>query len=109
MYVALNGDKIIGLVNERGNGHISMLFIDAAYHRQGIATELMKRLVCKLMLSGFDRITVNSSPYGLPFYLHFGFIPTDKERKEAGFVFTPMAYEPNEICDVMMKTTTKFC
>ena len=46
MHVALDGDKIVGLVNERGNGHISMLFVDGPYHRQGIATTLMSNIVC---------------------------------------------------------------
>jgi 8-oxo-dGTP diphosphatase len=100
MYVALEGNKIVGFVNERGNGHISMLFVDGLHHRQGIATTLMNNIVCDLKLCGFDKITLNSSPYGLPFYKHFGFKPTDTEQKKDGFIFTPMSYEPNEIWDV---------
>ncbi|HHT95546.1 MAG TPA: GNAT family N-acetyltransferase [Clostridiaceae bacterium] len=100
MYVALEGNKIVGLVNERGNGHISMLFVDGSYHRQGIATTLMNNIVCDLKLRGFDRITLNSSPYGLPFYKHYGFKPIDTEQKKDGFIYIPMAYEPNEIWDV---------
>ena len=100
MHVALDGDKIVGLVNERGNGHISMLFVDGSYHRQGIATTLMSNIVCDLKLRGFDRITVNSSPYGLPFYKHFGFKPDGDEQKKDGFIFTPMSYKPNEIWDI---------
>lgn len=34
MLIAFDGDKIIGVINERGNGHISMVFVDDAYHRQ---------------------------------------------------------------------------
>jgi len=100
MYVALEGNKIAGFVNECGNGHISMLFVDGLHHRQGIATTLMNNIVCNLKLRGFDKITLNSSPYGLPFYKHFGFKPTDIEQKKDGFIFIPMSYEPNEIWDV---------
>ena len=100
LYVALEGNKIVGFVNERGNGHISMLFVDGIHHRQGIATTLMNNIVCELKLRGFDKITLNSSPYGLPFYKHFGFKPTDTEQKKDGFIFTPMSYKPNEIWDV---------
>jgi hypothetical protein len=28
LFVASDGDRIIGLINERRNGHISMLFVD---------------------------------------------------------------------------------
>lgn len=101
MYVALEDNKIVGLVNERGNGHISMLFVDGLHHRQGIATTLMNYIICELKLRGFDKITLNSSPYGLPFYKHYGFKSTDTEQKKDGFIFTPMEYIPNEIWDVL--------
>ena len=35
-------------------------------------------------------ITLNSSPYGKPFYLFLGFIPTDDEQIVNGIRFTPM-------------------
>ncbi|MCL2885081.1 MAG: GNAT family N-acetyltransferase [Oscillospiraceae bacterium] len=101
MFVALDNQKIIGIVCERGDGHISMLFVDGAYHRRGIATALMRQMVCELKLRGFDKITVNSSPYGLPFYQYFGFTSTASEQRENSFIFIPMAYIPNEIWDVL--------
>ncbi|MDD4296938.1 MAG: GNAT family N-acetyltransferase [Ruminiclostridium sp.] len=101
MHVALEDNKIVGFVNERGNGHISMLFVDGLHQRQGIATTLMNNMVCELKLHGFDKITLNSSPYGLPFYKHFGFKPTDTEQKKDGFIFTPMEYIPNDILDIL--------
>ncbi|MCL2833936.1 MAG: GNAT family N-acetyltransferase [Treponema sp.] len=107
MYIAADNKKIIGMVNENGNGHISMLFVDAAYHRHGIATKLMERIVCELKLAGFDIITVNSSPYALPFYRSFGFKPTDTKQKKDGFIFTPMSYIPNEIWDILDKVGNK--
>lgn len=85
MLIAFDGDKIIGVINERGNGHISMVFVDDAYHRQGIAIAMMEQMVCELKLRGYDKITINSSPYGLPFYLHFGFVPTDIGQRKDGF------------------------
>jgi len=93
MFMAVDGDKTIGIVNERGNGHISMLFVDGKYHRQGIATALMERMVCELKLRGINKVTVNSSPYGLPFYTNFGFTPAGEVQKINGFIFTPMAYD----------------
>lgn len=101
MYIAVDGDKIVGIVNERGNGRISMLFVDGAYHRQGIATALMERIICELKLCGIDRITLHSSPYGIPFYKNFGFTATGAEQKIDSFIITPMEYIPNEIWDVL--------
>lgn len=100
MFIATDNEKIIGIVNERGNGHISMMFVDGKYHRQGIATALMERMVCELKVRGNDKITLFSSPYGLPFYKHFGFIETGVTQKLSSFIVTPMEYTPNEIWDV---------
>lgn len=101
MYVALDYNTVVGMADARGNGHIQSFYVDSTYHRRGIGTELMNHMVCELKLRGFDNITLDSSPYGLPFYLKFGFSPTGVEQKTDGFIGTPMAYEPNEIWDVL--------
>lgn len=107
MFIALNGSEIVGVVGERDKGHISILFVDGSYHRRGIATELMNHIVCELKLRKFDRITLNSSPYGLPFYKSFGFVSIDAEQKLNGFIFTPMEYMPNEIWDILDENGNK--
>jgi 8-oxo-dGTP pyrophosphatase MutT (NUDIX family)/GNAT superfamily N-acetyltransferase len=100
LFVAMDGEYVVGMIDARESGHIQSMYVDGAYHRKGIATVLMSHMVCELKLRGFNRITVDSSPNGLPFYKHFGFVPTDNEQKRDGFILTPMAYEPNEIWDV---------
>ena len=40
-----------------------------------------------------ETITLNSSPYGLPFYKAIGFVQTDEEKTVNGIRFTPMKYE----------------
>jgi len=95
MLIASDDEKIVGMIESRETGYIAMLFVDGAYHRRGIATALMNRMVRELKLRGFDRIGVNSSPYGLPFYLDYGFVPTDVEQHKDGFIFTPMLYKIN--------------
>jgi|LSQX01.1.fsa_nt_gb 4-methyl-5(b-hydroxyethyl)-thiazole monophosphate biosynthesis len=102
MYVACIADKIIGVVGERaGNGHISILFVEGQYHRRGIASELMNYIICDLKMRGFDKITLFSSPYALPFYRKYGFSVTDVVQYKNGFIFTPMEYIPNEIWDIL--------
>jgi 8-oxo-dGTP pyrophosphatase MutT (NUDIX family)/GNAT superfamily N-acetyltransferase len=109
MFVALDDERIVGMINEHGDDHcISEMAVDGTYHRRGIATELMNLMVCELKLRGIDKITLKALPHGLPFYLKYGFVPTDKkQRSKSGFDFTPMAYEPNEIWDVLDKDGNK--
>ncbi len=109
MLIALDGEKIVGMINEHGNNHhISEMVVDGSYHRQGIATELMNRMVYHLKIQGIDKIILTSSPHGLPFYLHYGFNPTGEEqRPNSGFVFTPMQYIPNETWDVLDENGNK--
>jgi len=95
MFIAVDDEKIVGIVNERGNGRISMMFVNGEYHRQGIATALMKRIVYELKLQGIDKITLQSSTYGVPFYNAFGFKSTGAERQADFFTVIPMEYTSN--------------
>ena len=101
MYVALDEDRIVGVVGEKGsNGHINILFVAGQYHHKGIGTRLMNHMICDLKLRGFDRITAFSSPYGQPFYRRYGFVETADVQHQDGFIFIPMEYSPKEIWDV---------
>ena len=100
MFVALSDKKIIGMAAER-KGHVWLLFVDGAFHRQGIATTLMGNIVCALKLKGYDKIFLDSSPYAIPFYLNFGFSQIGEAKNKYGCIVTPMSYQPNEIWDVL--------
>ena len=90
-YGAFDGEKLIGLlaIRERAN-HICFFFVDGDYHRRGIGTRLFRRL--REDFPG-QRITLNSSPFGLPFYRALGFTATDREQTVHGIRFTPMEYQ----------------
>ena len=89
-YGAFDGDRLIGLVGIRSDRkHICFFFVDGKYHRQGIGTRLFKA-VCQEYPD--QTITLNSSPYGVPFYHALGFEDTDKEQTVNGIRFTPMRY-----------------
>jgi len=90
MFVAVAGERIVGMACERDGCHIRKLYVDGAWHRRGVATKLMDAI---LQSMNAPKITLNSSRCALPFYLNYGFKPTDTEQNENGFVFTPMAYE----------------
>ena len=90
-YGAFDGGKLIGEIAIRPDRkHICFFFVDGRYHRRGIGTRMFRRL-----LEDYPKetITLNSSPYGLPFYKAIGFVPTDEEKTVNGIRFTPMKYE----------------
>ena len=87
-YGAFLDDAMIGMLGIRkAECHICFCFVDGRYHRKGIGTKLFIRLSEDYI---GEIITLNSSPYGKPFYLSLGFTPTDDEQAVNGIRFTPM-------------------
>ncbi len=89
---AFEDDFLVGVCAFRGLDHVSLLFVDAEHHRQGMATAMLKKalLDSKRLDPDLAVITVNSSPYAVPFYKAVGFVPTGPEQVEDGLIFTPM-------------------
>ena len=90
--VALVDDKVVGMIETYGTNRISLLFVDSKYQRKGIATALMSKIASELKMRGYDKIVLNSSPYGLPFYKHFGFVVVEEEKNPDTPWKTPMSY-----------------
>ena len=89
-YGAFDGEPLIGLLAIREQQrHICFFFVDGEYHRRGIGSKLFRRL--RKDFPG-QRLTLNSSPYGLPFYKAMGFQATNHEQIVNGIRFTPMEY-----------------
>ena len=44
MFVAADGKRLAGMITARSNAHISLLFVDREYHRQGIGRALIRKL-----------------------------------------------------------------
>ena len=103
MFVATDGNRIVGVIGADADGNTIRppLCVDSEYHRQGIATELLHRMVCELKMAGYDCIKLDSSEYALHFYKSFGFVQTGAQQQHDGFVSIPMEYIPNEIWDVL--------
>lgn len=95
IYAAFDGERIIGIMGMRPNKtHINLVFVKKEYHRQGVATALFHFLLEDVLRKNpeLKEITLNSSPYGKPFYLHIGFVPLSEEQETDGIRFTPMKY-----------------
>lgn len=83
--------KIVGVLAIRDTTHISLLFVHKDFHRQGIGRMLFNNAVNYLNSTiKPEFMTVNSSPYGLPFYRAVGFKETDMEQIDDGIRYTPM-------------------
>jgi GNAT superfamily N-acetyltransferase len=91
LFVAVDGDKYAGMLSLRERKHISLLFVDENYQRNGVATALL-RFVCRYALTevGVESLTVNSSPYAVEFYHKIGFKDMQPETEADGIRFTPM-------------------
>ena len=87
-YESPDYSKFVGIRSDRK--HICFFFVDGKCHRQGIGTRLF---IAVRQEYPDQTITLNSSPYGVPFYHALGFEDTDKEQTVNGIRFTPMKYE----------------
>lgn len=95
IYGAFDGDRMVALMGMRSSKtHINLVFTRKEYHRRGIARAIFRYLLSDLLAENpaLEEITLNSSPYGLPFYLNIGFMPLGDERDINGIRFTPMKY-----------------
>lgn len=97
VFVALVDDQIVGMISLRSRTHISLLFVDSKYHRQGIGSQLIASAWNYLQTElGETVMTVNAAPYGVSFYHKVGFKDTAKETTTDGITYTPMVYMGNK-------------
>ena len=94
MWGAFDGAMLVGVWGMRGPSHICLVFTHKDYHRQGIAMAIFQKLLTDVRAEApeLTELTLNSSPYGKPFYHHAGFTDTAPEQTVDGIRFTPMVY-----------------
>ena len=84
---------IVGVLAMRKPSHISLFFVKAEYHRQGIGRQLFEKILCDYQPQGIGVFTVNSSPYAVEVYRKLGFKLTGNECITNGIRYTPMKME----------------
>lgn len=93
LYVAMEEEKMIGLISLRSGNHISLLFVEPEYHRRGVGSALIRYMQSYLLHhTKQQKMTVNASPYGVPFYHKVGFTDTGCETTKDGIIYTPMEF-----------------
>ena len=90
LWGAYENNKIVGVIAFRKPLHISLLFVDKDYQRQGIARRLFQVL---LDSSHENIVTVCSSPYAVEIYKKLGFVPVGDENVKNGLRQTRMEYK----------------
>lgn len=94
LYGAFEGNSLVGVLAIRKNGtHISLFFVDPAWHRKGVGRALFSHFLAD---SSAEQITVHSSPYAVEVYRRLGFRPTAEEQLTNGIRYTPMCYIRSE-------------
>jgi GNAT superfamily N-acetyltransferase len=93
-HVARAGGEVAGFVAVRDQTHLRHMFVDKRWHRQGIASRLWNVAREAALAAGNPGFfTVNSSPFALPVYERWGFVPTAPLQCVKGLSFTPMRLE----------------
>lgn len=91
MMVALDREKVVGAASVRNRNHLSLLFVDEAYHRQGIGRKLLDTF-CRYLKNeaGEQYMSLNAAPYAVEFYRKIGFRQVRPEEVVGGIRVTSM-------------------
>ena len=89
--VAVYDNKIIGQISVRSGNHISLLFVDEAYHKKGVGRELIREMADFLIRDRDAKsMTVQAAPYAVEFYRKVGFQICAPEEEYSGIRVTSM-------------------
>lgn len=91
LFIATDNDKIVGLISIRSRNHISLLFVDGAYHKRGIGRSLINYAAMYVREeTKLTTITVAAAPYAIEFYHRLGFKDTGPQGISDGMIYVPM-------------------
>ena len=91
-YCCYENDSPVGVLAYRDASHISLLFVEKAFHGQGIARELLTVSLKDILEKeqSVTEITVHSSPYAESISQKLGFAAQDSMQIENGLKYIPM-------------------
>lgn len=93
LWVAVADGEIVGMISIRSKRHISLLFVDGKYHKQGVGRALINTAKDYVSENNETFLSVNASPYGVGFYHKIGFEDTGEETVVSGMRITPMIWK----------------
>ena len=91
VFAAKDGEKYAGMISLRNKKHISLLFVEEAYHRKGIGRKLILEAEKYIRSEyGEEAMTVNAAPYAVEFYHKLQFVDVAPQMSAEGITYTPM-------------------
>ena len=91
LFVALEADRIIGIITLRNNSHISLLFVGKDHQRYGVGSALVEYLSEYVLYEKqIDYVTVDSAPSAMEFYHKIGFWDLAPMKYNRGISSTAM-------------------
>lgn len=91
LMIALDGDKLIGAGTVRNGNHLSLLFVEDAYHHRGIGSSILKELCDYLKTEAGERyMSLEAASGAVNFYRKQGFRAVQPEMELSGVRLTPM-------------------
>ncbi len=93
--LAVAADDPVGMIEIRDYGHVSMLFVDRAFQRQGLGRALLQQALneCRRHRPDLHQVTVHAAPNSIAAYERLGFRAVRPEQVNHGIRFTPMVLE----------------
>ena len=90
--------RAVGMIEVRDCRHISMFYVDDAFHRRGIGKKMhyLALQTCMREKPDLEVVSVLSSPYAVPIYERLGFHSTGPDQYEFGTHFIPMVMQINQ-------------
>lgn len=89
LLVAELDSELIGAIEARVGGHISLMFVQGRHQRRGAGRLLLRGLIDRLGTE-VDEVTVNAAPNSVPAYRRFGFKAESDEQEKDGIRYVPM-------------------
>ncbi|MDF9824886.1 ribosomal protein S18 acetylase RimI-like enzyme [Breznakia sp. PF5-3] len=90
--------ELVGMIAGRIPDHITLLFVDKRYHRQGIAKQLFQIMKDDFINTyHIDKITVNSSLYAKEVYKRLGFYEVQEVQVVNGIPFISMQMDVGKV------------
>lgn len=91
LMVALDGETVIGAGSIRSRNHLSLLFVEEAYHRRGVGSAILMKLCDYLEKEAGERfMSLKAAPYAVDFYRKLGFMVIRPEEEYSGIRVTSM-------------------
>ncbi|QVQ51187.1 GNAT family N-acetyltransferase [Spiractinospora alimapuensis] len=80
--VAVADDHVLGFCDLDPQGHIDMLFVDPAWGRRGVASQMLDRVMARARARGLKTLTTYASLTARPFFERHGFTVTEERWPE---------------------------